>query len=457
MLLQPRYLLEKEWCKKFGSVTGYFIGRSPYLLITDLQMIKTIMSTNFANFRNRPFDVPTDDFTELFLMNTKDQYWKFLRTLMMTAFSNKKLREALYLMKVCVANFATNISQNAANGKEFCINQYCSSYTMDIIAATGFGIEINSQMNMNHPFVLHAKALFKPGFLKYLIALTFVFPFLWHLVNIYIILAGERKHRNFFAAICRDTILFRRNNPEIVPNKDILQTMLEAQANLQGAKTENQDGSVTDQYDLSDKQIIAQATMFLLAAYENTANTIAFLAYQLALNPDIQNRIYEEITETVEGDVTFENLQQLKYLDMCLAEVLRLYPVSPRTNRIAAKESVIQGWTIPTEADVVFPIYTIHHDPEIWPEPEKFDPERFRAENSEGRHPYSYLPFGGGPRMCMGPKFAQLESKLAIVEILRSYELLPCERTEIPVELDDNFLLAPKNGIWLKVEKRKDI
>ncbi|CAI9741438.1 thromboxane-A synthase isoform X3 [Octopus vulgaris] len=366
---KPRYLLEKEWCKKFGSVTGYFIGRNPYLLITDLQMIKTIMSTNFANFRNRPFDVPTDDFTELFLMNTKDQYWKFLRTLMMTAFSNKKLKESLYLMKVCVANFVTNISQDAASGKEFCINH---SYTMDIIAATGFGIEINSQMNMNHPFVLHAKALFKPGFLKYLIALTFVFPFLWHLVNVYIILAGERKHRNFFAAICRDTILFRRNNPEIV------------------------------------------------------------------------------------GDVTFENLQQLKYLDMCLAEVLRLYPVSPRTNRIAAKESVIQGWTIPTEADVVFPIYTIHHDPEIWPEPEKFDPERFRAENSEGRHPYSYLPFGGGPRMCMGPKFAQLESKLAIVEILRSYELLPCERTEIPVELDDNFLLAPKNGIWLKVEKRKD-
>ncbi|GAB1602238.1 cytochrome P450 3A24-like isoform X1 [Argonauta hians] len=453
---KPRYLLEKEWTEQFGKVSGYFMGRTPFLMVSDRSLIQVIMSTSFANFRNRPFDVPTDDFTQLFLMNTKDHHWKFLRSLMMAAFSNRKLKESLSLMKLCAGNLLTSISQSASSGQDFCINQYCSSYTMDIIAATGFGIQINSQLNADHPFVRHGKALFKLGFLKYLIALTFVFPSIWPLVTLYIVAAGERRHRDFFANICKDTITFRRNNPHYQAHKDILQTMLEAQANLDRSPASDIPSDSTEtQYDLPDKQIVAQSTMFLLAAYENTANTIAFLAYQLALNPDIQDRVYEEIKLSIKKDeVTFENLQQLKYLDMCVAEVLRMYPVSPRTDRIVASECVINGWTIPKEANVVFPIYTLHHDPQIWPDPHKFDPERFTAEASEARPPYSYLPFGGGPRMCMGPKFAYLELKLAIVEMVRSYRLLPCPRTEVPVELADNFLLAPKNGIWLKVLKR---
>lgn len=445
---KPRFLAEQEWYHKYGKILGYYFGRTPNLMVADREMLKYIMSTNFANFRNRPFVVPTDDFTELFLMNAKDDKWKFLRSLMMAAFSNKKLRDNSVLITRCVQQLLDNLAKIAVNKNDFPANHYFSSYTMDVIAATGFGIEVNSQNNPRHPFAVHAKKLFKAGVLQYLIGITFVFPFLWPWVKAYVILTGARKHRDFFAKVCWDTIVFRRQNPEIVPAKDILQTMLEAQKNCEREKTSGEKV-------LGDKQIIAQSTMFLLAAYENTANTLAFLSYNLALHQDIQDKVYQEIRTAIGKEpATFENIQKLKYLDMCLSETLRIYPVSPRTDRTVTEEIEILGWTIPKNVNLIIPIYSIHHDPDIWPNPEKFDPERFSKENSANHLPYSYLPFGSGPRMCMGTRFTQLEIKMAIVEILRNYRLIPSTRTEVPVKLTEYYLLAPQNGIWLSVERR---
>lgn len=101
---------------------------------------------------------------------------------------------------------------------------------------------------------------------------------------------------------------------------------------------------------------------------------------------------------------------------------------------------------------MVIPTYAIHHDPELYPQPERFDPERFSDEQKSGRHPFAYLPFGEGPRICIGLRFGQLQAKIGLASLLRRFRFEVCERTEVPIKVDQiNLLYVPLNGVWLRV------
>ncbi|MFF5444170.1 cytochrome P450 [Streptomyces sp. NPDC012888] len=176
-----------------------------------------------------------------------------------------------------------------------------------------------------------------------------------------------------------------------------------------------------------------QVLIFLLAGHETTATSLAFALHLLALHPAEQERAREEVRRVV-GDRTpgAEDLERLPYLTQVLKEAMRLYPAAPVIGRRAVAATTVDGHLVPAGADVIVAPWVTHRHPRYWPDPDRFDPERFTPEAEAGRPRYAWFPFGGGPRACIGQHFSMLESVIALAMVLREYSLEPVDR-EVPV------------------------
>ncbi len=176
-----------------------------------------------------------------------------------------------------------------------------------------------------------------------------------------------------------------------------------------------------------------QVLIFLLAGHETTATSLAFALHLLARHPEEQRRAREEITRVL-GDRTPEaaDLDRLPYLTQVLKETMRLYPAAPVIGRNAVAATEVDGYAIPAGANVILAPWVTHRHPLHWPDPDRFDPERFTSEAEASRPRYAWFPFGGGPRACIGQHFSMLESVIALAMILRAYEFEAVD-TEIPV------------------------
>ncbi|XP_036028208.1 cytochrome P450 3A19-like [Onychomys torridus] len=210
---------------------------------------------------------------------------------------------------------------------------------------------------------------------------------------------------------------------------------------------------------LSDMEIIAQSIMFIFGGYESLSNMIVFTLYLLATHPDIQKKLQEEIDVTLPNKASpnYDKLMEMEYLDMVLSETLRLYTITNRISRACKQDVEIDGVFIPKGSLVMVPVYVLHHDPEYWPEPEEFHPERFSKENKGSINPYVYLPFGNGPRNCLGMRFSLMIMKLALTKVLQNFSFQPCKETQIPMKLDRQLIVQPEKPIVLKVVPRDDI
>ncbi|XP_064277069.1 thromboxane-A synthase isoform X7 [Passer domesticus] len=164
--------------------------------------------------------------------------------------------------------------------------------------------------------------------------------------------------------------------------------------------------------------------------------------------------VYRHQQDATQMVPDYQNVQELPYLDMVIAETLRMYPPAFRFTREAAKDCVVLGQHIPAGAVIETAVGHLHHNPEFWPEPEKFIPERFTEEAKKERHPFAYLPFGAGPRGCIGMKMGLLETKITLLRILQKFQFKTCPETEIPLQLKSKATLGPKNGVYIMLESR---
>ncbi|MFD9408800.1 cytochrome P450 [Streptomyces sp. NPDC059989] len=189
----------------------------------------------------------------------------------------------------------------------------------------------------------------------------------------------------------------------------------------------------SDDGEFDASELRDQVLIFLLAGHETTATSLSFALHLLARHPEEQNRAREEISRVL-GDRTPEaaDLDRLPYLTQVLKEAMRLYPAAPVIGRKAVAATEIGGHTVPAGADVILAPWVTHRHPSYWPDPDRFDPERFTAEAEKDRPRYAWFPFGGGPRACIGQHFSMLESVIALAMILRTYEFEAVD-TDIPV------------------------
>ncbi|KAJ8973165.1 hypothetical protein NQ317_007506 [Molorchus minor] len=223
--------------------------------------------------------------------------------------------------------------------------------------------------------------------------------------------------------------------------------------------------------ELTNEDITAQGLIFFFAGFDSVAGLMCFASYELAVNQDIQNRLRMEIRDTLEefdGTITYEGILKMKYMDMVVSETLRKWPNAVAIDRVCTKPYTIPPAT-PNEkpvhlkegVNIWIPIFAIHRDPQYYPDPDRFDPERFNDENKGDIKPYTYMPFGLGPRNCIGSRFGLLETKIVLFNVLLHFELVPVEKTVIPLKISKGtFQLNSEGGLWLgmkRIKKETDI
>ncbi|KAF7664050.1 hypothetical protein LDENG_00191320, partial [Lucifuga dentata] len=404
------HIFDTKCYQKYGKVWGLYDGRQPVLAIMDTSMIKAILVKEcYSVFTNR---------------------WMY------------------GIMLQHSGNLVKSLQKKAEADEVIEVKEVFGPYSMDVVTSTAFSVDIDSINHPSDPFVANIKRMVKLDFLNPLIVLVVLFPFLGAIFEKMNVSFFPREVLDFFFNFLKK-IKADRDKNEHKRRVDFMQLMVDSQI------SENIKENMSSHKGLTDHEILSQAMIFIFGGYETSSSSLSFLAYNLATHPDIQKALQEEIDETFPEKVrpTYESLMEMEYLDMVLNESSRLYPIGAHLERMAKTSVEINGVTIPKGTTVMVPVYTLHHDPTLWSEPEVFKPERFSKENRDNIDPYAFLPFGAGPRNCIGMRFALLMMKLSIVEILQNFSFVTCKETEIPLVLGTSAFTAPTNPIKVKLSR----
>ncbi|XP_049825817.1 cytochrome P450 4C1-like [Aethina tumida] len=206
-----------------------------------------------------------------------------------------------------------------------------------------------------------------------------------------------------------------------------------------------------DIHEFKDSYIINEMRTFFYAAVETSGSSLAFTCILLGMNQDVQTRCYEEVIDVVgiNKQIEFSDLPKLKYLDMILSESLRILPIVPYIGRHSSapldlskyQETILDGVTIPEDIDILIPIFRLHRNPKYYPDPLKFNPERFSPEQIAKRPQYAYIPFSGGPRNCIGWKYATMMMKTTLANIVRNFEIQSSYKNVEDIRLEAQILI----------------
>ncbi|XP_077484869.1 cytochrome P450 3A31-like [Amblyomma americanum] len=205
---------------------------------------------------------------------------------------------------------------------------------------------------------------------------------------------------------------------------------------------------------------MAQCILFFIGGQEKAGSAIAFTLYLLAVHPDVQEKLRKEVDEcfTAHGDRPgFDEVNKLEYLHCVVSESLRMYPPVPRLERAPCQDYIFGDTGIKVNKDdiVTVPVYALHHDPQYFPDPLTFNPERFNEQNMASIQPYTYLPFGAGPRNCIATHFALHTVKLCVLHTIRNVLLVRIEQTKVPLEFRNGYGMLTAKGIEVGVRKRE--
>ncbi|XP_066222279.1 thromboxane-A synthase isoform X3 [Saccopteryx leptura] len=432
---------QMELRRLYGHLCGYYLGRRMFVVISDPDMIKQVLVENFANFTNRMMMPLISQACDLLLAHLKGY---------------------------------------AESGNAFDIQRCYSCYSTDVVASVAFGTPVDSQKSPKDPFVKHCRRFFASSIPRPLLVLILSFPSI--MVPLARILPNKNQEElnGFFNKLIRNVIALRDQQAAEERRRDFLQMVLDARHSATSVGVESFDivrqvfsnecsAGPSQKYQprqlskpLTVDEVVGQAFLFLIAGYEIVTNTLSFATYLLATNPDCQEKLLREVDHFNEKYTAPEycSLQEgLPYLDMVIAETLRMYPPAFRFTREAAQDCEVLGQRIPAGTVVEMAVGALHHDPEHWPRPEAFDPKRFTAEAQRSRRPFTYLPFGGGPRSCLGVRLGLLEVKLTLLHVLREFRFEACPETQVsplqvPLQLESKSALSPKNGVYIKIISR---
>ncbi|XP_039307038.1 cytochrome P450 9e2-like [Solenopsis invicta] len=433
---------------------GLYDVKTPIVMLRDIELIKSVTLKHFDMFIDHIgfVDENQDKFFGKNLVALRGERWREVRSILSPAFTSSKMKSMFKLMSECAVDFSSYLTQLPPEKKIMELKDVFTRYTNDVIATCAFGVKVDSMRNpKNDFFVYGTEATNFRGliFLKFLI-----FRKLPQLARILKMTLIHEKIADFFRDLVKTTIKTRDENGIVRP--DMLQLMMESRG---------KDGKA----ELSIDDMVAQAFIFFFGGFESTSTAMCFAAHEIAMNQDIQKRLQNEIDQVLEdtnGQASYEAVNGMEYLDAVINETLRMYPVASAMDRLCGKDfelpSTLPGkkpFTVKKGHGIWIPVYGLHHDPQYFEEPEKFDPERFLGERKKhSLNCGAYLPFGLGPRMCIGNRFALLETKVLLFQLLARCELKSCEKTPIPIKIakDGGFTLRPEGGFWLNVTPRKN-
>ncbi|KAK7789220.1 hypothetical protein R5R35_007046 [Gryllus longicercus] len=451
---------------KFG---GIWLFQSPCLLIRDPEVIKRVLVKNFSNFHDRGVDIDEkiNPLAE-HLFTLSGSKWRALRVKLTPTFTSGKMKMMFSLMNECATELVQFLTSEAAKcAGELEMKEISAKFTTDVIGSCAFGLQFNSMKDPNSEFRAMGRKITSPN-PSFALRFTFL-QFAPKLVKRLKLRIFPSDVSAFFLNAVKETIEYRETNN--VKRNDFLQLLIDlknkgkvdedqhedTKITVAGIAKENDD---TEILKFTDNLVAAQAFVFFVAGFEATSSTISFALHELSVNREIQQKARKEVDDILQessGEITYEALKKMDYIDNIISETLRKYPpaavlLRTCTEPYADRET---GLVVEEGVRVQIPVYALHHDPEYYPDPQRFDPERFSDEQRAKRPNYVYLPFGEGPKMCIGMRFALLQAKLGLVTVLSRFDVVRNPRTPHPIRLDPktNFT-ASKDGVWVRLVPR---
>ncbi|KAH7699044.1 cytochrome P450 3A24-like protein [Aphelenchoides avenae] len=455
----------KELGHTYGDVT---LGMKN-LVSMDLDVMRAVLVKEFVCFEDRPGSKgskPSLDKKSLMrnmLTVKRGDDWRRVRNVITPAFTTGKMRHLVPLLEESATRLCSLIDRHIKDDREIPLKEIMGRISLDMIARCGFAVDIGSfDEGEESPFITHTKEIFKIPIAKAL--MVFSTPFISDtLESFFGIDLMANAATDFFRNILERLYDERRADPQARDKyRDLFQQLVNAMEDEDHEQT-TEDGISHEEIrqhtvkHVSKMEVLAQSFILLIAGYETTGTTLHFALYFLAKLPEIQQKALEEIEQVVRDSehITYEHITNMPYLSQVICETLRICPPALQTNRICNHPITIKG--IPFERGTMFtvPIYAMHHDPELYPEPEKFDPDRFLPEEKARRDPLTYMPFGYGPRNCVGMRLAEFEMRITLAVLLRKYRFLPGKTSpDLPLELDSTRMLLSKQPLYVLAEHR---
>ncbi|XP_049524214.1 lithocholate 6-beta-hydroxylase isoform X2 [Dermacentor silvarum] len=428
------------------------------LVVKDLDFVTYIFVENFQNFTDRGIVMRAEQEHASLgksVTHSKGANWRRMRGCISQAFTSNKLKHMMQELKEPANLFLELMGNMADTGRECAIFERLQGLAMDYTARAAFGFDCCFQRDLSHPFMITTRKVLHG-------VMTGPFHVFAHstttLVNLVapILWLKEKLGSSSSGVFNKETtkvVELRLRNPE-ARKPDLLQIMLDASIQ----KKHSSDAGEKTKGSMTRLEVEVNTTMTLLAGFETTSTALTYVSYVLAKYQDIQEKVRAEVASAVEeyGELNYDSVMlRMKYLRRVVDETLRIYPPGTVfTTRRALNDFDYNGIKFKAGTSFMAPTLQIHMDLRYWPEPHRFDPDRFLPENASSRPSVAYQPFGVGPRNCFGERLAILEIMYTMARMVEKYRLTLGESQKNDLELCFRATVsAPREGPYIKFQR----
>jgi cytochrome P450 len=412
---------------RYGDITRMKVGGYCGYQLCNPDHIKHVLQDNYPGYRKSPLYERLKDGLGNGLVTSEGAFWLRQRRLAQPAFHRERLAGFTSMMADAAGRLVDRWGPIAAAGEPIDVVDHMMRVTQEIIVRTMFSTDLGADaevVNRTWPVINRhiGESFWSLGFERWLPT------------------PSNRRFRRALGeldAVVYRIIQTRRAAPMAQP--DLLSMFLEATDEETGER-------------MNDTQVRDEVMTMLLAGHETTSLALAWTWYLLSKHPDAGRRVAREAVGVLDGRApTFDDVARLRFTRMVLEEAMRLYPPAWGFSRQALEDDHVAGYRIPRGSLVFVIPFVVHRRRALWPDPETFDPDRFAPERAASRHRFSYFPFGGGPRACIGNHFALTEALVILAMVARQYrlDLVPGHRVE-PQAL---ITLRPRDGMRMTIAR----
>jgi cytochrome P450 len=417
-----------EAADQYGDVVHLKTGPYHGFLLLDPADIKHVLQDNARNYHKSPLYDRLRDSLGNGLLTSEDSFWLRQRRLAQPAFHRQKLAAMADVMVDCTEQLLARWDRVASSGETVDLVPEMMGLTQSIIVRTMFSTDLGPTaevVNRTWPII---NRRIGETFWSTRIETTLPLP------------ANRRLWRALgeLDAVVYRIIADRRRTGRDEP--DLLSMLLSARDEETGAG-------------MTNRQLRDEVMTMLLAGHETTSLALSWTYFLLSQHPDIEQHLVDEVDDVIgDGRPAFMHAERLTWTRRTIEEALRLYPPAWGFSRLALGDDEVGGYRV-AKGSLVFLIpFVVHRRPKLWPDPERFDPSRFAPEREAARPRFAYIPFGGGPRGCIGSQFAMLEAQLIVATIAQRYRIELLRDQQIGPE--PLITLRPKPGIRARILKR---